>query len=197
MSSPVMTVRATDLVKDVAALLAGHGFTCLPVVDDDGALIGVVTEADMVQGQIPHDPRSELLRTELHQPPPPATVSEVMTTDVRAVPATADLADVAAMMVHDKLRSLPVLDGEELVGIITRRDLVRLVGRADEVVARDIRHRLSMAFGADWRWTVSVNHGVASIADTVDDATDRHTVAVLAAAVPGVLHVEVTHRQLT
>lgn len=195
MTSPVVTVRATDLVKDVAALLAAHGFSCLPVVDEEGALVGVVTEADLVRGQIPHDPRSPLLPAELDQAPPPATGSEVMTSDVRTVPSTADVADVAATMVHDRLRSLPVLDGEELVGIITRRDLVRVVGREDGVVERDVRHRLSVAFGADWRWTVQVDHGVTTIEDAMDDAADRHTVAVLAAAVPGVLHVDVTHRQ--
>jgi CBS domain-containing protein len=195
MTSAVLTAHADDAVKDAAALLARHGYTCLPVVDGDGDLIGVVTEADVVRDQLPHDPRSTILRDELTQPPPAATVADVMTTDVRTVSPRDDVADVAKSMVGDKLRSIPVVDGGRLVGIITRRDVVRVVGRPDDEVAREIRRRLSLAFGADWRWQVEVERGSVQIADAMDDPADRHAVAVLAAAVPGVLHVEVGYRQ--
>jgi CBS domain-containing protein len=52
MTSPVITVRPAMTIKEAARLLATHGFTALPVVDDDERLIGIVTEADLVRDRI-------------------------------------------------------------------------------------------------------------------------------------------------
>jgi CBS domain-containing protein len=57
MSTPVITVTPKTSVKQAAMLLSSHGFTALPVVDDDGRLIGIVTEADIVKDRFPRDPR--------------------------------------------------------------------------------------------------------------------------------------------
>ncbi|HEY0697397.1 MAG TPA: CBS domain-containing protein [Micromonospora sp.] len=58
MSTPVVTCRPDWPARDAAALLAARGFTALPVVDDDGALVGIVTEADVLRGRVRPDPRS-------------------------------------------------------------------------------------------------------------------------------------------
>ena len=57
MSSPVVTVTPDMTVKYAANLLSAHGFTALPVLDDDGRLVGVVTEADLVRDRFPRDAR--------------------------------------------------------------------------------------------------------------------------------------------
>jgi CBS-domain-containing membrane protein len=57
MSSPVVTVTPDTTVKDAANLLASNGFTALPVLDSDGRLARVVTEADVVRDRFPHDLR--------------------------------------------------------------------------------------------------------------------------------------------
>ena len=57
MSSPVATVRSETTVKDAAILLASNGFTALPVLDSNGGLVGIITEADVVRDRFPRDPR--------------------------------------------------------------------------------------------------------------------------------------------
>ena len=57
MSTPVITVTPETSVKQAASLLSSHGFTALPVVDDYDCLVGIVTEADIVRGRLPRDPR--------------------------------------------------------------------------------------------------------------------------------------------
>lgn len=65
--------------------------------------------------------------------------------------------------------------------------------RDESSLARDVRRRLEY-YGGRGRWTVSVTDGVAYIDDAIDDATDRHVVAVLARSVPGVTRAEVVAR---
>lgn len=81
---------------------------------------------------------------------------------------------------------MPIVDGSRVVGIVTRRDLLRIVGRADEVIERDVRHRLANYCGPD-RWTVNVRDGVVSLGDEYDDETERHVAQVIAEGVPGVV----------
>ena len=57
MTRTLVTVKATTSVPEAATLLASRGFTALPVVDDDRALIGLLTEIDILRDRFPHDPR--------------------------------------------------------------------------------------------------------------------------------------------
>ncbi|SDI14440.1 CBS domain-containing protein [Actinokineospora alba] len=186
MSSPVLTVASSTTVKEAASLLASHGFTAAPVVDEDDRLVGVVTEADLVRDRIPRDPRS-LIHPETHGTGHGVahTVGEVMSTPAASMSPGSDVADVAAGLLGAGHRSMPIVDGSRVVGIVTRRDLLRTIARDDEAVAKDVRHRLEIYGGSD-RWTVRVADGVVTIDDEYDDETDRHVATVLARAVPGV-----------
>lgn len=125
MSSPVLTLGMAEPVERAAQLLCEHGFTSLPVVDDDGRLVGIVTEADVIRDQLPVDPswRGGLpargFRAGVR------TVGEVMTTPVESLTPGAEIADAARMMVDERIRSLPIVDGRGVVGILTRRDVLR------------------------------------------------------------------------
>jgi CBS domain-containing protein len=188
MSTPVTAVRPRTPIKEAAALLAGNGFTALPVVDDADALIGIVTEADLVRDRVPRDPRSlchpggadEEVR------PVTTTVGEVMSTPVVAMGAGTDVAVLAKALLDAGQRSMPIVDGSRLVGIVTRRDIVRVIARDDTTIAADVRHRLEV-YGGNRRWRVAVHDGIVTIGDQFDDATDRHVATVLAEAVPGVV----------
>lgn len=192
MSRPVVTVGPGLAVWDAAAVLARHGVTALPVVNDDGDLVGIVTEADVMRGRILPDPRNG------HDSsvPPARTVGEVMTTDVVTMTEGADVAEAVRTMVDRRLRAVPVLRGREpgdrLVGILTRRDLMRCISREDALVAADVRHRLELYSGPG-RWMVTARAGAVTVVDSDDreDPTDRHVAHVLAAAVPGVSSVQV------
>ncbi|MBN9099826.1 MULTISPECIES: CBS domain-containing protein [unclassified Pseudonocardia] len=189
MTRSVVTVTATTTVHEAATLLASNGFTALPVVDDDGALVGLVTEVDLLRDRFPHDPRFYCSDEGSVRAPdtraPAATVGGVMTTPPASVRAGADVVDLVAIMRADGLRSMPVVDGPRLVGIVTRRDLVRILTRDDAAVATDVRHQLEI-YGGLGRWTVGVDGGAVTITDALDDPTDRHVATVLAEAVRGV-----------
>jgi CBS domain-containing protein len=176
-------------VKEAAALLAGHGFTALPVLDEGDRLVGIVTEADVVRGRVPRDPRTLIHVDHVDHVddvvPVTTTVREVMTTPVTAMGPGTDVAVLGEALLESGFRSVPIVEGSVVVGIVTRRDIVRAIARDDATIAADVRHRLEI-YGGDGRWHVEVHDGVVSIADEFDDETDRHVAAVLAEAVPGV-----------
>jgi CBS domain-containing protein len=103
-----ITVRPDQTVREAADLLAYHHISGLPVLDAAGALVGVVSEADIIakQGQ---------------------TVGDIMTRNVITVPADARVEEVAAIMAGERIKRVPVLQEGRLVGIISRADIVRWV----------------------------------------------------------------------
>lgn len=191
MTSPAVTVRRETEVGEAARLLCDRGFTALPVVNDDDELVGIVTEADLVARRFPPDPRYRSGPDDgVMLTPAGATVADVMTTDVLTARTGTDIADLAETMLARHVRSVPVVEGDRVIGVVSRRDLVRTLARDDTMVARDIRHRLEI-YGGPQRWTVSVHNGVARINDVRNDVTDRHVATVIAESVPGVTRAEV------
>lgn len=127
---------------------------------------------------------------------PAATVGAVMTTPVIGMGAGTDVGDVVTAMLDDRVRSIPIVDGSRVVGIVTRRDLIRMLARGDHAIADDVRHQLAM-YGVPDRWTVEVHDGAVAISDEFDSPTDRHVAAVLAGAVSGVTAVRVAGHAAT
>lgn len=188
MTTSVVSVRPGTSVKEAAALLATHGYTALPVVSDDDRLIGIVTEADVMRDRVPRDPRAYCHPLERPATTETTTVGEVMTTPVTAMGPGTDVAVLAGALLDAHQRSTPIVEGSRLVGIVTRRDIVRVIARDDRTIADEVRHRLEV-YGGDRRWQVEVHDGVVRIGDEFDDATDRHVATVLAESVPGVVRV--------
>jgi CBS domain-containing protein len=186
MTAPVITVRPDTPIKEAAATLAEHGFTALPVTDAEDRLIGIVTEADLVRNRVPRDPRALCHPGEELRTVATTAVGEVMTTPAIAMGPGTDVAVLAKALLDAGYRSMPIVDGSLVVGIVTRRDIVRVIARDDHTIAEDVRHRLEI-YGGDRRWRVEVRDGMVSIADEFDDETDRHVATVLAEAVPGVV----------
>jgi CBS domain-containing protein len=191
MTRSVVTTRPETAVKDAAVVLAGHGVTALPVIGEGNRLVGMLTEADVVRGRIAPDPRYRSWQGNEAGSAAPARVGEVMSSPAMTVDPQTDAADLAAMMIARGLRSVPVVDEDRVVGIVTRRDLVRIIARDDALIAADVRRRLVVYGGLD-RWTVHVHQGSVTITDEYSDPADHHVALVLAQAVPGVVHVEVT-----
>jgi len=124
MTHPVVTVLTSTTLAQAAELLSTNGFTALPVVDEDGRLVGIVTEADLITERIPPDPRRQFWRPR-RSPSSSASVEQVMTTPVESLTPGADAADAVQIMLREHIRCLPIVDGDPLVGIVTRRDLMR------------------------------------------------------------------------
>ncbi|MEU4248087.1 CBS domain-containing protein [Amycolatopsis sp. NPDC026612] len=190
MTAPVITVHPWTSAKEAAELLSMHGFTALPVVDDDDRLIGIVTEADLIRGRIPVDPRHA---HEHHEAASAGkTVGDLMTSPVTAMSTGTDVADLCEALVDARIRAMPIVDGSAVVGIVTRGDVVRVLAREDVEIARDVKHRLEI-YGGSGRWHVDVHDGLVHITDQFDDDTDRHVAQLLALAVPGVIAAETAH----
>lgn len=187
MTSPVVVVAPETTVKQAAALLVEHGFTALPVVSPEDQLIGIVTEADLMRDRVPRDPRARIHPgVEQADRPVTTTVGEVMSTPAVAMGAGTDVAVLAKALLERHQRAMPIVDGSRLVGIVTRRDIIRTVARDDESIVEEVRRKLE-AYGGHGRWHVEVSEGVVTIGDQHDDETDRHVAVVLAEAVPGVV----------
>jgi len=133
MTSPVITLRPNAPVHAAAALLCSHGFTSAPVVDPAGALVGIASEADLMRGRIVRD-------GSVVPPEPDSTVREVMTTAPAAMRPEDDLADVVARMLDARTRSVPIVEDGKLMGIVTRRDVLRVVARR-ELTSDDVSRR--------------------------------------------------------
>jgi CBS domain-containing protein len=140
MTLKVVTVRPDTSVRDIALTLLKHRISGVPVVDDTGALLGMVTEGDLIlRVSGPHlPPHIELLGGVIYLDNPLAldeklrkamgvTADEIMTRDLVTVDAGRPLREVADVMIHRKLNRLPVVEGKRLVGIITRHDLISTI----------------------------------------------------------------------
>ncbi|WP_164699667.1 HPP family protein [Modestobacter sp. KNN46-3] len=190
MTPEVVTVGPDTSAKYAAEVMAERGFAALPVVGEDGAVIGIVAEADVLRDRLPPDPRLHLRRSPVPDTPPALLVRGVMTTSVRTVPVTADVSDVARLFVDARLRSVPVLDGERLAGIVSRRDLLRPLARPDEEIRADLLRLVESYTQETGSWAVEVAEGVATVrrsrgAPGADG--ERATVETLARTVPGVV----------
>ncbi|MFK0251608.1 HPP family protein [Amycolatopsis azurea] len=192
MTRPVVTVTPETTAKRAAEVLAEHGFTALPVVDDDDRLIGIVTEADLIRDRFPEDIRSA--KHPAGRAAPGATVAEVMTTPVTGMSAGSDLAEVGRALLDGRIRAMPIVDGAKVVGILTRGDFVRAFARADEAIAADVRHHLAI-YGGPSRWTVDVHDGLVRIGDRYGSDTDHHVAKVIAEGIPGVVQAKVTYQE--
>ncbi|MDD7922203.1 CBS domain-containing protein [Actinomycetospora chibensis] len=137
MSHPVIRIGPDTPVTDAAALLVEHGISALPVVDDTQRLIGILSEADLVAGRIP---------AHGDQQPPPTTsrAGQLMTDSPITREPDSDVADVVHTMLDHRLRAIPIVDHGTLVGIISRRDVLRCVAQGELTSADVWRHRFGL-----------------------------------------------------
>ena len=182
------TVTADAHLKDAATLLAERSISALPVVDADGRICGIVSEADLIRDSFPLDARAHLL-------PPQRVhtlavlVSEVMTSPAATVHESTDVAEVAELMTSRSLKSLPVVDDEDhVVGMVSRSDLMRVRARTDDILAQDVTSLLASIGHQDW--IVGVHDGIVDIHGPTT-TLDRSIAEVAAQTVAGVVAVEV------
>jgi CBS domain-containing protein len=188
MSFPVITVAADATISHAAQLLVEYGISALPVLDSDGELVGIVSEADMLPLETRPDPRSQATPLAATLGRVPEHVLEIMTTDVVSVQATAEVSQAARIMIEAGIKHVPVLNDGRLVGIVSRRDLVGVIARKDVDVATELRSRLTETGIVTSPSTVHVASGVAEI-EVMDDLAHRRLAESIALTVPGVLEV--------
>jgi CBS domain-containing protein len=197
MTGQVVTVGPDTSTKYAGEVMAERGFAALPVVDHSNRLIGIVAEVDVLRDRIPADPRLHLRRqsdeTDVDHP---LRVRGVMTAAVRAVAATTDVSDVARLLVDGHLRSVPVLDNEVLVGIVSRRDVLKALVRPDSDIRADALQLVEAYTGDPGCWEVRVTEGMTTVRRTrgapgVSTAVEEFAVEQLLRTVAGVVTVHV------
>jgi len=189
MSRPVVSVTPDTTIKAAAATLVGRGISAMPVLDDAGALVGIISEADLLEVEARRpDPRSQATPLAPTARSTPHVVSEVMTRDVVVVPDTAEVSQAARLMLDQGVKRLPVVKDDRVIGIVSRRDLVRVIGRPDSDLWAAIDQRLHESGVLASLDEVDVRDGVATIRMRAS-SRDRRLAESIALGVPGVLEV--------
>jgi CBS domain-containing protein len=189
MSSPVISVRPTDPVRRAIRVLYEHDITAAPVVDDAGRLAGVVSELDLLRGEFEPDPRATVTPAPAASDPPPRVVSEVMTPEVVTVTENTDVTTAIDLMVGKRIKSLPVLRGQAIVGMVSRRDLMAMLARPDDELRADVEAALREQYPFGPHWDVVVRDGVAELSGPPHEHAD-HIADLLARTVPGIVRVK-------
>lgn len=189
MTSQVITVSPSDTVKHVAQVLDKASITAAPVVDDDGALVGIVSEADLLRSGVEHDPRGHLGPVAESQEPLATQIADVMSPHVLTVTDGTDAAEVAELLLESGVKSVPVVSGRIVIGIVSRRDLLGAMARDDERIRDEVELRLHEYMGGPPPWQVMVEDGVVSLSGRSEPEHLR-VATILARTVAGVVHVE-------
>ena len=199
MQRDVVTVAPETSLKDVAALLIEHGISGVPVCAQDGRVVGVVSEADIVQKEQTDDFNSTALIGRLLDQAygdgarfAARTAGGAMTSPAVTVRSRDDVAHAAHLLVTRRVNRLPVVDGGRLVGIVTRSDLVRAFVRDDTAILHEIEEDLlrSTLWIDPETLETSVEDGVVVLAGSVDTKTSAEIVRACVRRVPGVVDVE-------
>ncbi|EJW10363.1 Inosine-5'-monophosphate dehydrogenase [Rhodovulum sp. PH10] len=161
MTSEVVTVAPHVPVRKIAEVLHRNGISAVPVVDDRGALIGIVSEGDLIPLSAPdrNERRDWWLRMlaegeELgaafveHLEKDQRTAREIMKSPVITVPAEADLVEVAQVLASHHIRRAPVMANGRMVGIVSRADLVEAIAENGRVPAAASEQKAPGGFDA-------------------------------------------------
>ena len=185
MTSPALSVHLAIPLKRVAQVLYEHSITALPVVDDDGRVIGVISEADIVLEALPSDSRAREEPTRMSVGPYLTRAGDVMNPHPVTVRSDTGLGEAAEILTSTTIKSLPVVDDGVLVGVVSRRDIVAVLARSDAAIAAEL-DAFVQELGLDW--LVEVEDGVATIEGPADDH-ERDIARTLAGTVRGAVGV--------
>jgi CBS domain-containing protein len=191
----VVTVRPDTDVAEAIKLLAEHDVSALPVLDDAGNLVGMLSEADLIQRvEIGTEKRRPWWQEAMTGASTLAAdfakshgkkVGEVMATGVISVSEDTPLSEIAALFERRRIKRVPVVKDGKLVGIVSRANLIQalatVIGRMDQHNESDRQIRLELLSRLQQQsWT---DFG------SVGSEAERKTLLALAESVPGVSRV--------
>ena len=211
MTRTVVSVDPDATVLHAARLMLQHHISGLPVVDKQGALVGVLSEGDFLRRSETRTERRRSRWLEFLMGPGRIAgdyvhshgnkVSEVMTADVQTVGENASLEDVVDLMEKHRIKRVPVVSGGKMVGIVTRSNLMRAMvslarvaspGRQSDAAIRETliaeikKQEWAPASTAD----VVVHDGVVELWGMIIDERQREALKVAAENIAGVTAVK-------
>ena len=195
MTTRVIWVKKDATFREMAVALREHRVSAFPVVDDDGKVIGVVSEADMLTKEALYDEPSVISGILHHRDQVKArgvTAGDLMTTVVVAVRPEDTVEHAAKLMYDRKVKRLPVTDANgRLVGIISRADVLSVFDRTDEAICREITDDVLLGeFLVDpQNLQITVSDGVVTLAGRPETSETGHEIVWRVRHVQGVVAV--------
>lgn len=210
MTRTVITVSADATVYAAAEVLLGSGVSAAPVIDADGKMIGIVSEADLMNrpeiGTVPAKSwlqrlliddallARDYIRSHSHH------VADVMTRDVVSADEHVELGEIASLMQRHHVKRIPILRDGRVVGIVSRSNLLQgLLSRephpveglaSDESIRKSVSTELAKhAWTSRLTRNIVVDKGVVHLWGYVDDKPVKDAMRIAAENVPGVRRV--------
>jgi CBS domain-containing protein len=211
MTPSVISIAPDASISAAARLMLQNKISGLPVIDDSGKLVGMITEGDFLRRAEIGTQRRRARWIEFLVGPgrladeysrsSGRTISDVMTHDVHTANVDAPLEQIVRMMERHRIKRVPVVAGGKVVGIVTRANLLRsLSSVADEIVPSSaddnaIREQIYAELNRQ-TWTpvaridVTVRNGVVQLSGSLTDERQRGALRILAENIPGVKKVQ-------
>jgi CBS domain-containing protein len=180
MTERVFTVTRDTSLKVAATRMIEYGVSGLPVVDGEEVVVGVVSETDVLFKERVAPDRKGVVDWLVHYgEDPPLAKLEARTAG-------------EAMMLDLSIDRLPVVDSGQLVGIVTRADLVRAFARSDDLIAQEIRDEglLKRFWVGPSSVTLEVDQGNVVLEGRVDNGDLADSIVAFTERIPGVVSVE-------
>lgn len=206
MVANVISVTPDVLVQDVAYILLSNRISAVPVIDDDGRLLGMVSEGDLMRRAEAGTGRHRswwlamLTRTEVlaadYVREHARKVTDVMTRNVVTVAPDTPLRDIATLLEKNGIKRVPVVEGGKVVGIVSRANLLQALASTrkqadvdadDSAIRESIVNRLKAeSWTSPSLMNVIVRDGTAELWGIVSSQAEKRAVRVAAEATPGV-----------
>ncbi|MCH7844586.1 MAG: CBS domain-containing protein [Acidobacteria bacterium] len=184
MTTEVIAVSRDTGLRDAARLMFRNRVSGLPITQQDGTLIGIITEADFLRLEVE---RQEGARDQV------VTVGEVMSIGVVTIRPEMEIYEAAKIMAVQEVKRLPVVDDDNrLLGVISRADIVSIFTRPDDVIEDEIREDLlrRVLFIDPDDLGVSVTNGVVALSGEVGTRAEASMLEELTNRLDGVFGVE-------
>ncbi|GCA52890.1 hypoxic response protein 1 [Sinorhizobium sp. KGO-5] len=204
MTLDVVTVSPDHSVRHAARIMLDHRISGVPVVDDDGRVVGILTEGDLMrrsefgfkalasinrQFDSSEDNAGAYVKSHSWK------VADVMTSDLVVIDEETPVSRIAALMEEHRIKRVPVMNGELLVGVVSRADLLNALVTAklddtapgDDAIRRSILTRLREDAGVKGdELTLTVADGLVHFSGVVSSQSERDAARVVAEGVKGV-----------
>ncbi|QYX75293.1 CBS domain-containing protein [Streptomyces akebiae] len=197
MTRTVATVGRGTAFKEIVQLMRDRRISAVPVIEENGRVIGIVSEADLLPKEefrdSDPDRYTQLRRLADLAKAGAVTAEELMTSPALTVRSGVTLARAARTMARAKVKRLPVVDaGGVLEGIVSRADLLKVFLRTDEEIAEEVRREVVAYLFPSPASAVRVNvrDGVVRLGGRVRDTSLVPVAARLVRAVEGVVSVD-------
>ncbi|RFC70728.1 CBS domain-containing protein [Streptomyces sp. AcE210] len=196
MTHTVAAVGRRAAFKEIVQLMQDWQISALPVIEGEGRVVGVVSEADLLPKEELRDNPDEAY-LQLRQPVDVAKADALSAGDLMSSPAVtiradATLAEAARTMAREGVKRMPVVDDIGLLeGVVSRADLLKVFLRGDDKIAEEVRREIvSSLFAPPSVIQVEVHDGVATLTGRIHDTAMVPIAARLVRSVEGVVDVQ-------